>query len=371
MKSRVACLLAIVQSVLAATYYVESAPVAPFSCTVTRPCRLQDLPSTYTTADSVIFVPATTGTSSTFASGSKSFNKPSVTLSAGLTFSAFSITVASANSLTCTGTVSITSGSTVATANVATVSSNGCNVDNSQFNVQAGTTVSFRNAAVTGMSSTRRIQLQGTSITVDTVTFTSGSTTQPALVIVTGNADSTVTLNAVDMNGITTSSGNSLIQVLSTNGKALKSSGAQYVSFTNCVSGAGLLELRVGAGGASAFSSDFGVVALSASGSSASQGVYYVNSLNSNSALAMSIEQTSSTGTNFNSGNVITLSASSGSINVDGFSTGANSFCSGSNEAYLVGCAGNSNIRLKGDTDGTTATNGCGTLTQINMGSSC
>jgi len=371
MKSRVACLLAILQSALAATYYVESAPVAPFSCTATRPCRLQDLPSAFTTADSVIFVPATTGTSSTFASGSKGFNKPSVTLSAGVTFSAFSITVQGSNSLTCTGTVNIVGGSTVATANVATVTANGCNVDNSQFNVQAGTSVSFKNAVVNGMTSSRRIQLQGTAVQVDTVSFTSSSTTQPILVVVTGNADSTVTLNAVSMNGVTTSSGNSLIQVLSTNGKALKSSGAQYVSFTNCVSGSGLLELRVNAGGLAAFNSDFGVVALSTSGSTASQGVYYVNSLNSNSALTGSIEQTSSTGTNFNNGNVITLSAASGSVDVDGFSTGANSFCGGSNEAYLVGCAGNSNIRLKGDTDGTTATNGCGSLTQINMGSSC
>jgi hypothetical protein len=367
------CLLAVCP-VLGAVYYIEPAPVSPFSCTASHPCRLQDLPSSFTTADSVVFLPATTGTSSTYASNSKTLNKPSVTLSPGITFSAFTLNVANANSVSCTATVSFISASTLATAGVATVSFDGCNFDNSQLVAQTGTTVTFKNAAVNAMSSTKKIQLQGTSVTVDTVSFGSGSTSVPALSVLTGTADSTFNLNAISMSGVTTTGANSMVLMQSTNGKAFTST-LQSPSFTNCVSGAAFVEMRIGAGGGqSAFNCDGDLESLTASGGSVVQGIYYFNNNNAAATMSAIIAISTASNVNYNSGNAINLNANTGVIGVNGWQQSSNSFCGGSNEANLVACTGtqaNANILLNGNTDGTTSVSGCGATTMVNMGSTC
>jgi hypothetical protein len=320
-----------------------------------------------------VFLPATTGTSSTYTSISKTFVKPSVMLSAGITFSTCAIQVQNSNSLTC-GTVNLIAGSSLATATVATVSTDGCNFDNSQFIVQGATSATFKNSAVTALSSTRRVQLQAVTITVDTVSFSSGTTGAPALSVITGAADSTFSLNAISMNGITTTGPNSLILVQSTNGKKIQSSGAQSPTFTNCVSGAAFIEMRINGGGQGAFTSDFGIASLTATGGSAVQGIYYFNNNNNNGAISASIELTTVSGVNFGNGNIINLNANSGVVGVDGWSTGVNSFCTDSNVANLIACSGtqaNANIRLQGDTNGPTTISGCGVTTMVNMGTSC
>jgi len=375
MKRLLASLLLCSHSVLAAVYYVEPAPVAPYSCTATQPCRVQDLPTAFSPSDSVIFLPATTGTSSTYASISKTFAKPSVTLSAGTTFSACAIQVQHSNSLTCVGTVNLIAGSSLATATVATVSADGCNFDNSQFIVQGASAATFKNAAVTALSSTRRIQLQASTVNVDTVAFSSGTVGAPVLSLITGNSDSTFSLNAISMNGMTTTGANSLILVQSTNGKEIQSSGAQSPSFTNCVSGSALIEMRVnGGGGQTAFTCDFGIASLTATGGSVVKGIYYFNNNNNNGAISASVELTTVTGVNLGGGNAINLNANSGVVGVDGWSTGANSFCFDNNVLNLIACTGtqaNANIRLQGDTNGPTTISGCGVTTMANMGNSC
>lgn len=374
MLSKLAYFVACVASAFGAVYYIEPAPVAPYSCTVTQPCRLQDLPSSFTLSDSVVFLPATTGTSSTYASGTKTLSKPSITLTPGITFSAFNLNVQNANSVGCTAIVNFQSASTLATINVGTVSVNGCNFDNSQFVTVSASTVTFQNAAVSSMSSTKKIQLGGNSVTVDTVSFSSGSTSVPALAVLTGTADSTFSLNAISMSSVTTTGANSLISVQAIGGKKF-SLASQSPSFTSCTSGAALMELRISANtNPNTFTCDADLQSLTASGGSVAQGIYYFNNGDDKGVIDAIMAITTAGTVNYNNGPVVSLNANTGVVSVNGWQQNSNTFCGGSNAATLVTCSGtssNANILLNGETDGTTSVSGCGTTTMVNMGTTC
>jgi hypothetical protein len=75
--------LLIIAAVTATDYYIEPSPVAPRLCTLARPCSYGLLP-TLTSADTVHFLPATTGTSNTYSLGTRTINSASVVVDSPL-----------------------------------------------------------------------------------------------------------------------------------------------------------------------------------------------------------------------------------------------------------------------------------------------
>jgi hypothetical protein len=368
-------LLACISGVFAVTYYVEPAPVSPYSCTATQPCRIQDLPSSFTTADQVVFLPKTTGQSSTYASGTKTFTNPSVVLSAGITFNAYTLNVQSATSVSATSPVIFQSASALNLISIGNVALDGATFTNSQLSTSNCGTVALTNSAVSGMTGTRKIQVAGNSVTVNTVSFTGGSTSVPALIVQTGTADSTFDLSAITVSGCTTTGANSAILMQSINGKAFSAS-ADGLTFSNTVSGSALFESKIAFNtNPSIFSCSVDILSTSVTGGSVAKGVFFFNNGNNKGTLDALVALTQTSGVSFNGNAIINLNANTAAVNVNGWNMAAdNNFCASTSQPYFAICSGttaNANILMNGNVEGSDSLLNCGPNSNVNMGNSC
>lgn len=368
-------LLACISGVFAVTYYVEPAPLSPYSCTVTQPCRIQDLPSSFTTADSVVFLPKTTGQSSTYASGTKTFANPSVVLSAGVTFNAYTVNVQNSPSVSSTNQVIFQGGSSLNLISVTSVALDGIGFANSQFTSSTCGTISLTNAAISGMTGTKKIQVAGNSVTIGSSIFTGGSTSVPALIVQTGSADSTFSLSGLTVSGYTTTGSNSVILLQSVNGKKYDAT-VDTVSFATTVSGSALIESKIlSNSNPNIFSCTADILSISATGGSVAKGIYYFNNGNAKGTLDASVALTQTNGVNFGGNAVMNLNANTAAVNVNGWSmSGNNNFCGDVSQPYFAICSGttsNANVMMNGNVEGSDSLLNCGPNSNVNMGSSC
>jgi len=257
---------------------------------------------------------------------------------------------------------------------VVTISVDGCNFDNSQLVGQGANTITFKNAAVSGMSSSKKIQLQGTTVIVDTVTFSSGSTSVPALYLLPSSTGSQFGLNSISMTDVTTTGSTPLVLMQSISNRDFSAT-VQSPTFTRCVSGGALVEMRISyAGSPPTFNCDGDMESFTVVNGSVAQGLFYFNNGHNTATMSAIVAVLAATGVNYGNGSPFLINANPGIVGVNGWQQNSNAICGGSNEANIITCTGtqaNGNMLLNGDTDGPTSVSGCGSTTLVNMGTNC
>lgn len=320
------------------TYVVERSPVAPFECTELRPCRLSDLPSSFTTSDMVIFVPATTGTSSIFSAVSRIFSKTSLTVRPGVTFTGSTVQSSGALSVSVTS-ASFIAGSALNCVGAGTVSVGQTNFANSVFNVQTSSSLTVADLAVSGMTGTQSMVWAATTETISSVVFTGCVSTNPLLTIATYQ-DTWVDITGLSvLNSTVNSATNSMILFNSATGKALEGTlstfRAQYVS-----AGAAILEMRVSASTSNnPFKLYVQMYDFGFDDSSVAKGVVYLNNKDDLGELWLDSDLDSSNNVNFNNGAIYNFATAGGKVRFNGI-TSNNDFCTTSNQLYFAICEG-------------------------------
>jgi len=340
-RSALAFVVLLLSKARAAVYYVESAPVAPYSCTAAQPCRVSDLNGPFTTADQIVFLPATTGTSSEYTFGFLNLLNPSVSLSAGTTFTGCRLILRYPSSVTCSSaTLQTHSGITVLGNGANTVSSTGCNFDKSELLVVNSNVVGFTGGSVTAQTG-KRIDIAGKDITVSGVNFHDATTTKPALALKTGSADSTFTLSNVQFTSWTTQNGQPLVKVTSVNGKKFVSTANDCTLDTCTIDGAALRFEVLSNGSPSTAVSEAHIAGLTLNSGSVKRGIVDAKNDDSEDKLAVHMSTLSALGTDFNSGNAFTLeAASTGITELQANTESSNSICAPSDLTNLIECIG-------------------------------
>jgi hypothetical protein len=361
MLSQLVILFALARNAFATTYYVESSPVAPFLCTITQPCRLSDLPGAFTVTDEIIFVPATTGTSSTFSFPSKLYTNPSIVLSPGVILSNSALTIRSSPLFNCSS-ASMVSGSQIKTITVADVESTGCNFTNAQLGVTGSNTVNFVNSYVRGMTGTQRFLFSGVDVTVDTVSFTSCTSAQVILTVATGSDDSTFVVQNIIYDTVTTTGGSSTMLVQSNVGIDFDLTVSE-ISYNAVVSDSSLMEFQVNPiNGGGTFYQEIDIISVIAVGGSAKKGFMYCENNDESGQMTANVALCSATGVNFKNGAAFVLNANSGLITFNANDMHNNNICAPTNQPYLAACQGtvaNTAFLFSGNDEGSHALNNC------------
>jgi hypothetical protein len=373
MLSRVLVLFSLACSATAVTYYVEPAPVAPFSCTQTQPCRLSDLPGAFTVADAIVFLPATTGTSSTFSFPSKLYTNPSITLSPGVILSNSALTVRSSSLFNCTS-ASLVSGSQVKTITVSEVESNNCNYTNAQFGATGADDIDFLGGFVTGMTGAQRFLFGGTNVLVDGTSFTSCTSSQPIMTVATGGGDdSTFVLQNIAYSTVTTNGGSSAMLIQSNVGVDFALSMSD-VTYTSVVSDSALFEFQVNPiNGGGIFYQEIDIISVTAVGGSAKKGFMYCENNDESGQMTANVALCSATGVNFKNGAAFVLNSNSGVITFNANDMHNNNICAPTNQAYLATCQGtvaNAGFLFSGNDEGNRLLNNC-PVSFVNAGTAC
>jgi len=358
---RLFAILLLAAAARATIYYVEADPVAPFFCTAERPCRINDLPSSFTTADQIIFVPATTGTSSTFSFGAKSYTNPSVVISANVIFSACSLSVRTATSVTC-NSATLQSTSALSLISVGTFTSTNCAYIGTQVITQSSGSVNFNGGSFSSNTG-KRVQFGSNSVVLDGVTFSSSTTLFPALALLTGTADSTFSLQNLQFSSWTTANSKSLIVASSVSGKKFDLTVAGS-SISSCTSANALIELEILANSnPAAFTCGADINTFTVSGGSATAGLLLVNNKDDLGVIDATVVTTSATSVNFNSGAAFQLSSSTGNTVLHANTEASISICSPTNLGKLVLCTGsspaNAAVFFAGSVEGSHNAQGC------------
>jgi hypothetical protein len=325
---------------LGQTYYVESAPVAPFSCTITQPCRVSDLPSSFTTAATIVFLPATTGTKSMYVLGNKNFLHPSLVFSPGTIFNNSRITATSSDSVICnSSSFIVNSAITVATADSVQIES--CNFTSSSVTTVTVGDTDMSNCYVTALSGGQGIQLGGDNISVTYLTMTFSTTSGPPLEIDTGSSNGgDWFFSHFTATNLTTTGTASTVLLQSMNGWPF---GFEFDTFTfsNVTSASAFIETKVlAATGVPGFAVAGNFVFPIFNGGSCANGLFYSNSQNGLATLNSQITQTVATGVNFKNGPAFLLHSAGGWDVVDAYTSGTNFICAPINQAYLAKCGG-------------------------------
>jgi hypothetical protein len=324
--------------VISRTYVIERSPVAPFECTELRPCRITDLPSSFTTADSVIFVPATTGTSSTFSAVSRTLSKPSITIRAGVTFSGSTIQSSGALAVNVVG-VNFVSGSALNCLSAGAITVAQTNFTNSVLNVQTSTALTVSNIVVSGMTGSQNMVWAATAETISNVVFTNCASTNPLLTLATFQ-DTTIDITGLSiLNSTVNSATNSMVLFNSASGKSLTSTlatfRAQYLT-----AGAAVLEMRVSSTTSNtAFKLYTQMYDFGFDDSSVTKGVVYLNNKDDLGELWLDSDLDSSHNINFNNGAIYNFNTAGGKLLFNGV-TSNNDFCDTSNQQYFAICEG-------------------------------
>jgi hypothetical protein len=333
-------ILAVACQVQSTLYYVESAPVAPFSCTITHPCRISDLPSSYTTADTVFFVPATTGTSSTFNLVGKVFRNPAVQLLPGIAFTHSTITLSPSPFFNCTN-VPLSANSGIRLDGVDLALSTGCNYTASTVTTSANLgTIHFVGGYVSGLTGAQTFYLQGNDVRLNTMTFQSSTSSQPLITLATGNTMSTFVMQNIVLNTITTGSGASAMVFVSKDGNGYGLT-LVNIAYNAVVADGALMEWQVAPTfGTTTFYQNIAVTAFTAVGGSCKNGWMYANNNDDNGILTSNIQTSRTDGVNFNGGAAFLLNSNTGLINIEANNLNSNNVCSPTNEANLAECRG-------------------------------
>jgi len=358
---RLFTILLLAAAARATIYYVESDPVAPFLCTAVRPCRTNDLPSSFSTADEIIFVPATTGTSSTFSFGAKSYTNPSITISENVIFSACSLSVRSATSVTCTS-ATLQSTSALSLISVGTLTSTNCAYAGAQVITQNSGSVNFSGGSFSSNTG-KRVQFSSNSVVLDGVTFSSSTTLFPALALQTGSADSTFSLQNLQFSSWTTANSKSLIVATSVSGKTFDLT-VTGTSVSSCTAAGALIELEILANSnPAAFTCGAQIDTLTVSGGSATAGLLLLNNRDDLGIIDAEMVTTSATSVNFNNGAAFQLSSSTGNTVLHANTESSTSICSPTNLGNLVLCTGsspaNAAVFFAGSVEGSHNAQGC------------
>lgn len=320
------------------TYVVERSPVAPFDCTELRPCRITDLPNTFTTADLVIFVPATTGTSSTFSATSRTFSRTSLEIRSGVTFSGSTIQSSGALSVNVTGANFVaTSAFNCLTATAITISQ--CNFTNSVMNVQNSASLTVSNFLASGMTGAQTMVWAAAVETISEVTFTNCVSSNPLLTFSTPQ-DATIDIVGLSvLNSTVSSTTNSMILFNSVSGRSMMATlatfHAQYVT-----AGAAVLEMRVTSSTSNnPFQLYMQMYDFAFDDSSVNKGVMYLNDRDDLGELWLDSDLDSSHNVNFNYGAIYNFNSLGGQIRFNGI-TSNNDFCETVNQQFFAICEG-------------------------------
>ena len=323
------------------TYYVESAPVAPFSCTITQPCRVSDLPGTFTTAATIVFLPHTTGTKDVFTLGTTNFNHPSLVISAGVIFNATILKTSAANSITCTSAAFI-SKCTLNANNVETVDLESCNFTNSGITSQSCGEIDINSCFVTALAGGQHILLSGDNITVQSMTMTSSTSTLPLLEFDTGSANNANWfIDDFTGTGLTTTGTSSIVLFASTNGEVFIAT-FQQSTLTNITAGGAFKEMRVSSSPLTTmpFACQTTYFRMNFLGGTCKNGLYYSNSQNPYATVTSTVQDTIATNINFQNGAAFLLHSSSGWDIVGAYIGSTNYICGATNQAFLAKCTG-------------------------------
>jgi len=340
----------------AKTYYVSSSPTSPYSCTQAQPCRVSDLPSSFTTSDSVIFMPGTGVYTFT-----KTLNNPAVTVQNGCVFSATTLTVRTSPSLTVTF-ATFRSSSSLNAATITSMTVSNCNFTNSQTAPLDIGTLSLTNTIFVGMSGTQRVQISATTGTVTNCTFTSCSTSVALFQLVSILSATSYTTSDVDFVQCTTTA-DSIFVVRATSGRAV-TAGVTDTLFDGCTTNNAFLEINNKAA-SQTFTSELNTFDIRFWGGSTKEGLVKMKNEAAYSSMNAIGGQYNSQSTDFGSGPAFTQYTASGSVigQFDGFTN--NNICSPTNMAYFDSCTGvvaNMLMLYSGNNQGTHTNNNCSVM---------
>lgn len=376
MLSRVLQTLLLIGGAKAAVYYVESAPPSPVACassSPTQPCLFSGLPGTYTTSDKIVFLPATTGSSSTYSLGVNQLLNPSVDILAGVIFSSTRLILRLPATVTCTNaTMGSFSGLTIQGNNANSVVSDGCNFNGAEFVVLSSSSVSFTNSLVSGNSG-KQITFTAPTVTVQNVVFQSSSTGYPALALTTGGSSSTFVLSDLTFSGWTTSASKSLIHARSVNGVAYSLTHNNVIVDACTIDGAIVQMEILPNGNPDEFICAGDLNGLTVSSTSTKQGLYYLNNNDDKGKIDAQLTTSTSLNGNFNNAAAFLVNANNGQTILHANTESSNNICGPSNLAYLVTCVGvpsKADIFFAGNVEGTQSTQAC-TNTHISAGNQC
>jgi len=335
-------ILLFVVAAFAADYYIEPAPTAPRLCTLSRPCTFGLLPA-LTTADTVHFLPATTGTSSTYALGTKTVFQASVSIDSPLiVFSNTNLRNTFSPSLYVNSARFINGGS-LGSQGVTSVSVQNSNFTNGAYLVLDGQTISLGDSSFSSLSGSNRHIIYGTTISVLNLQFSDSKSSghlisfQPS---VTFTSDSYVEIEGLSFSNCnTTSSSSSIVAVQSSSGKNVNAGALSSFSFVNCNSKAALYLSKCNFQSSSTpFSITSTIFGMSVTGGSVFKGLIALESNAATGGITHTTEEITATGVDFNSGAVYTIVNSGTQVTQNTMMSGGNSVCESSNLNYIASC---------------------------------
>jgi hypothetical protein len=326
----------------AVDYYIEPAPTAPRLCTLTRPCTISLLPS-LTSADTVHFLPATTGISNTYAFGTKVINAASVIIDSPLiSFSGSTLRNVKSNSFTL-NSARFSSGS-LSTQEVSTVTISGANFTNGAYVVFDGSSITVSTSSFTGVSGSNRHIFYGTTVEISELQFTDSKSSghlvsfQPS---VTFGGTLNLNVDAVSFSNCnTTSTSSSIFAIQTIGGRSVNAGGISDLSFVNCNSKAALFLARcIYQPGTTEFSIVSSLSGMDVSGGSVLKGLIALESNSPQATINHNTDGLNAVGTDFGSNAVYTLSNAGSKVTQNNVLGGSNSVCESTNLNYIASCA--------------------------------
>jgi len=334
-------ILLLVATAFAADYYIEPAPTAPRLCTLARPCTYGLLPA-LTSADTVHFLPATTGTSNTYSLGTKTLLAASVAIdSPSIVFSNTNLRIKESSSLY-VNSAHFNKGS-LGSQKVTTVTVQNSNFTGGSYLVLDAQTITLGESMFSGLSGSNRHIIYGTTMSVTNLQFSDSKSSghlisfQPS---VSFTADSSVEIEGMSFSNCnTTTSSGSIVAVQSSSGKNINAGALSSFSFVNCNSKAALYLARCNFQSSSTpFDITSTIFGLSVTGGSVFKGIIALESNAATGGITHTTEEITTTGVDFNSGAVYTIVNSGTKVTQNTMMSGGNSVCESSNLNYIASC---------------------------------
>jgi len=333
-----ALLFALLGSVFGLTFVVEPAPVAPLECTESRPCRVSDLPTSFTTADTIIFRPQTTGTSSTYSAFTRSFARPTLVIQSGTTFSGCVIQSSQAVAINVSG-ANFVSSSSLSCLGAGSITFSQSNLSNSILNVQTTTTLSVADVRVTGFTGTKTMIWVATNQLVSNLAFDQCTSSNPLLTMSTF-LDTTADITGLTLtNSAVTNAANSMILINAVSGRSY-SGIISDVHGSALTAAAAILEVRVSsASGPAVTELNLDMYNFGFSDSSVNKGIMYFNNRDDQGSLTFGADLDTSTNIDINGGAILNLYSGGGQVVYNGL-TSNNDFCQLVDQEYFAICEG-------------------------------
>lgn len=332
-------------SVFAADYYIEPSPTSPRLCTITRPCTIGLLPS-LTTADTVYFLPATTGTSNTYSFGTRTIVDASVVIDSPLiSFSGSVLRNTFSTSFTY-NSARFSSGS-LSTQGVSTVQITGANFTNGAYIVLDGQSVTVTNSVFSGLVTTSnsiRHIIYGAQVVAESLQFFNSRTSghlisfQPSVTFATTLNLNTLGISFTNCN--TTGSSSAIFAVQTYGGRSVNSGGISDLTFTSCNSKASMYVARsIFQSGVESFSIIGSISGMIVTGGSVLKGLIALESTAPQATIEHSTEGLHAVGVDYGSNAIYTLSTAGSNIIQNNILGGFNTVCDSFNLNYIASCS--------------------------------